>query len=382
MLSTFSFATATQVLFGNNSIAKIPELVNRWGNRVLIVSGKRQETAHDLATRFLPGADVSYFQIHSEPTIEMIGRGVKIARSAKCEYVIGIGGGSVIDAAKAIAAMVPNPGELMDYLEVIGKGMPLVGKPLPCIAIPTTAGTGAEVTKNSVIKSNEKLVKVSLRSDSMYPTVALVDPVLTYSMSPELTASTGFDALTHLMETFVSNQANPFIDMICREGLKRVSHSLTDAFHDGQNSRAREDMSMASMLGGMALSNVKLGVIHGFAGPMGGMFHMAHGTICASLMAASMEMNIETLSEQKGDLSKFTELAQILTGSRLAQAEDGIVWVKNMVTGLKIPALSAFDISEPDFPALVEKAKASSSMKGNPVLLNNEQLFRILEKSM
>lgn len=382
MLSSFSFATATQIFFGNNSIAKIPELVNKWGSRVLIVSGRRQETAHDLAIRFLPGTEVSYFQIDSEPTIEMIGRGVEIARLAKCEYVIGIGGGSVIDAAKAIAAMAPNPGELIEYLEVIGKGMPLVGKPLPCIAIPTTAGTGAEVTKNSVIKSTGHQVKVSLRSDHMYPTVALVDPVLTYSMSPELTASTGVDTLTHLMETFVSNQANPFIDMICREGLKRVSNSLTDAFHEGQNSRAREDMAMASMLGGMALANVKLGVIHGFAGPVGGMFSIAHGTICASLMAASMEMNIETLREQKGDLSKFTELAQILTGSRLAQAEDGIVWVENLMAELKIPALSAFDISESDFPALVEKAKVSSSMRGNPVLLDNEQLLWILEKSM
>jgi len=382
MSFNFSFATATRIIFGEHTLNSVPELSILKGKPILLVCGKNASRAQQLEQLFPAGSKFSLYKIESEPSIEMIDGGVELARRNGCEAVIGIGGGSVIDAAKAIAAMVPNPGELMDYLEVIGKGKSLTLKPLPCIAIPTTAGTGAEVTKNSVIKSMDKHVKVSLRSDYMYPAVAVVDPVLTHSMSPELTARTGVDALTHLMETFVSNQANPFIDMICREGLSRVSRSLVAAYHDGQNSKARTDMSMASLLGGMALANVKLGAVHGFAGPMGGMFPIPHGTVCASLMAATMEMNIEALVGKNGNLSKYTELAQILTRSSLAKAEDGIVWAENLVEELHIPPLSSFGLTENDFPELVKKAKISSSMKGNPVELDESQLQWILEKSL
>lgn len=382
MSFNFSFATATQIVFGENASEKIPELVASRGSRILIVTGKNLQRAKFLAERVPSFSEISFFQVESEPTTQMIDEGVKVARESGSEVVIAIGGGSVIDAGKAIAAMAANPGELMNYLEMIGKGKLLVEKPLPFMAVPTTAGTGAEVTKNSVIKSVEHQVKVSLRSDFMYPAVAVVDPALTYSMSPELTASTGVDALTHLMETFVSNQANPFIDMICREGLKLVSRSLISAFHNSENKEARAGMAMASLLGGMALANVKLGAVHGFAGPMGGMYTIPHGTVCASLMAATMEINIEALTEQKGDLTKYTELAQILTGSPLAKAEDGIVWAENLVRELQIPSLADFGLTENDFPELVKKASVSSSMKGNPVLLDNEQLTWILEKSL
>ncbi len=381
MALNFSFATASQIIFGNNSIDKVPGLVANMGNTVLLVTGKNSERGLDLARRFSKETKISVFKIETEPTTDVINEGVNFARDNNCNVVIGFGGGSVIDAAKAIAALATNSGELMDYLEVIGLGKPLKEAPLSCIAIPTTAGTGAEVTKNSVIKSLEHNVKVSLRSDLMYPNVAVVDPVLTYSMSPELTASTGVDALTHLLETFVSNQANPFTDMICREGLLRISRSLLKAYKNGSDKQAREDMAMASMLGGMALANVKLGAVHGFAGPMGGMFPIPHGAVCACLMAAVIEINIEALQEQKLDVAKFDELAQILTGSTLAKAEDVIVWADNLMAELKIPSLSKFGLSENDFPELIKKAKNASSMKGNPVELDDEQLHWILEKS-
>jgi alcohol dehydrogenase class IV len=280
--------------------------------------------------------------------------------------------------------MVPNPGELLDYLEVIGRGKTLSVPPLPYIALPTTSGTGAEVTKNAVIKSTQHNVKVSLRSNLMYPDVALVDPELTISLPKEITASTGTDALTHLLETFVSNQANPFIDMYCREGMKRISRSLVKAVNNGSDLEAREDMSMASMLGGMALANVKLGAVHGFAGPMGGMFPVPHGAVCACLLPAVMEMNIQVLTEQnmKDRLFKFHEVAKILTGIKKATAADGILWVQELVHDLEIPSLSGFGVTQNHFPELVEKAKKASSMKGNPVLLSSEQLTTILEKSL
>lgn len=378
----FSFATASKIIFGSHAFEQVPELVGSFSKKAMLVTGSSIKRASELAEKLEPGIEITIFQIESEPTTQMITRGMQLAREKECGVVLAIGGGSVIDAAKAIAAMATNPGELMDYLEVIGRGKPLPERPLPCIAVPTTAGTGAEVTKNSVIKSPENNVKVSLRSDYMYPDVAVVDPLLTLSMPPELTASTGVDAFTHLQETFVSNQSNPFIDMICREGLKRISRSLLKAFNDGNDIEAREDMAMASMLGGMALANVKLGAVHGFAGPMGGMFLIPHGTVCASLVSAVIETNIDALTVQNGDLSKYSELAKILTQNEKAEAKDSIRWVKELVTGLKIPPLANFGLRRNDFPALVQKAKVASSMKGNPVTLNDEQLNQILENSL
>lgn len=381
----FEFATASRIIFGNHFSGKLAELLAGMGKRVMLVTGKnaaRHQPFIDLLSD--AGFTVTLFYISSEPTIEIINEGVNTAREKQCTVVVGIGGGSVIDGAKAIAAMVPNPGELLDYLEVIGRGKKLAEQPLPFVAVPTTSGTGAEVTKNAVIKSTQHHVKVSLRSNLMYPDVALVDPVLTVSLPKTITATTGADALTHLLETFVSNQANPFVDLYCREGMKRVARSLIKAYNDGTNLEAREDMSFASMLGGMALANVKLGAVHGFAGPMGGMFPVPHGAVCACLLPAVMEMNIQVLTRQKMNdlLFKFHEVAKILTDNEKATAADGILWVKELVRIVKIPTLSEFGVVQNDFPELVEKAQKASSMKGNPVKLDEKQLTSILEKSL
>ena len=382
MAVNFSFATAGQIIFGNHSLEKVPDLVAGFGKKVVLVTGKNSSRAEELMAKFSPETDTVLFNVSGEPTTDLIEGGVQLAREHASDVVVGIGGGSVIDSAKAIAALATNKGELLDYLEVIGRGKPLTEKPLPCIAIPTTAGTGAEVTKNSVIKSPENNVKVSLRDNQMYPDIAVVDPVLTWSMPPALTASTGVDALTHLLETFVSNQANPFIDMVCREGMTRISRSLRKAYKDGSDKQAREDMAMASLLGGMALANVKLGAVHGFAGPMGGMFPIPHGAVCACLMSAVIDENIQALRESKLDSSKFDELAKILTGYDKAMSNDAAIWAAELVAELQIPSLSEFGLTKEDFSILVEKAKVASSMKGNPVELADEQLFRILERSL
>jgi len=381
----FEFATSTRIIFENGSFNKVPGLIKQQGNKVFIVTGKNTNLSSQLS-EWLTAMDIQseIFKIYSEPTTSDIERGTELARKSNCNVIVGIGGGSAIDSAKAIAALTPNKDELTDYLEVIGKGRKLEEKPLPCIAIPTTAGTGAEVTKNSVIKSTEHNVKVSLRSDLMYPSLAVIDPVLTVTMPPALTATTGVDALTHLLETFVSINANPFIDMLCREGMKRISSSLELAFIDGNNLEARENMAMASMLGGMALANVKLGAVHGFAGPLGGMYPIPHGAVCACLLPAVMEVNIAALKSknQQNQLAKFGEVARILTGNNSAIAEDGATWVKELVKKLQIPSLSDFHLSPDTFPELIEKAKNASSMKGNPIELDDEQLFEIVSKSL
>jgi alcohol dehydrogenase class IV len=381
----FEFATSTHIIFENGSFRKIPGLIRDFGSKVLIVSGTNQNLALQLSES-LSEIDIhsEIFSVHSEPTISDIEQGTILTRKTLCNVVVGIGGGSAVDSAKAIAALVPNQGELTDYLEVIGKGRKLEIEPLPFIAIPTTAGTGAEVTKNSVIKSTLHNVKVSLRSDLMFPKLAVIDPELTLTMPPHLTATTGVDALTHLLETFVSNQSNPFIDMLCREGMRRISASLEHAFNDGNNLEARENMAMASMLGGMALASVKLGAVHGFAGPLGGMYPIPHGAVCACLLPAVMEVNIKSLKDKKLviQLQKFDEVARILTGNKSSDALDGAVWVKTLVKKLQIPSLSDFQLTAECFPELIEKAKNSSSMKGSPVELNNEQLREILIKSL
>lgn len=209
--------------------------------------------------------------------------------------VIGLGGGSVLDAGKAIAALVTNLGNVFDYLEVIGKGQPLVNAPLPFIAIPTTAGTGTEVTRNAVLGSPAHGVKVSLRSPMMLPSLAIVDPELTYGLPPEITASSGLDALTQLIEPFVSVKANPMTDAICREGIRHAAKSLRTVYHNGADASAREGMSLASLFGGLALANAALGAVHGFAGPLGGMLNAPHGAICAKLLPLVMEVNIKVL---------------------------------------------------------------------------------------
>ncbi len=381
----YQFSIPTRIVFGNDSFKKVPDLVYEMGRKVFIVTGKKNTLANQLSQSLNErNIESMVFNINSEPTTEDIVNATGLAKINNCNVVVGVGGGSVIDAAKAVAALATNSGELNDYLEIIGKGRKLEEAPLKYVAIPTTAGTGAEVTKNSVIKSKEKKVKVSLRSDLMFPTIAVLDPVLALTMPPEITATTGMDALTHLFETFVSCQANPFVDMIGREGMQLISSSLKTACFEGNNIAAREKMAMASMLGGMALANVKLGAVHGFAGPLGGMIDIPHGAVCACLLPAVMEVNTRVLKEKKlkDKLLKFDEAARILTKNESAKADDGIVWVKEMVKKLKIPGLSNYGFSEKIIPELIEKAKNSSSMKGNPIVLSEGQLAEILYKSI
>lgn len=381
----FEFATASKIIFGNNSIEKVPDIISSSRKNVVLVTGKNTQRADLLAEKIRENnSKVSILSVETEPTTNVIEDAVRLTRAENCDLVVGLGGGSVIDSAKAIAAMATNKGSLYDFLEIVGAGKPLVETPLPCIAIPTTAGTGAEVTKNSVIKSIEHKVKVSLRSDKMYPDWAIVDPVLTYSMPPSLTASTGMDALTHLLETFVSNQSNLFIDMMCRDGMRRISASLLKAFKNGSDIAAREDMSMAGMLGGIALANVKLGAVHGFAGSMGGIYPISHGNICASLLAAVLEVNIKAVKQQNNVsvIEKFAEIARIFSGNAEATAEDGIESIKNLVQQLNIPKLGALGLTAGSFPELVASTKKSSSIKGNPVTLTDDDLYYILEKSL
>ncbi|HEX8711204.1 MAG TPA: iron-containing alcohol dehydrogenase, partial [Terracidiphilus sp.] len=255
----FEFATATRIVFGEGTAAKLPELVRTFGARPLVVTGASPQRVAPLISTLLAPT----FPVPGEPTVELVREGARLAQNAGCDVVVSIGGGSAIDAGKAIAILATNGGEPLEFLEVVGKGRTLENPPLPFVAVPTTAGTGTEVTRNAVLASTGHGVKASLRSPLMLPRVALIDPELTYALPPAITAYTGLDALTQLIEPYVSARANPLVDAICAEGLQRVARSLRRAYHDGSDREARHDMSLAALFGGLALANAGLGVVHG-----------------------------------------------------------------------------------------------------------------------
>lgn len=357
-------------------------MAKEFGRRALVVTGRSGERAGRLE-ELLTGAGVAgeIFPVAGEPTTRAVSEGVARARAAGCEVVIGFGGGSAIDAAKAIAGLLTNGGELLDYLEVVGRGAPLTKPAAPLLAIPTTAGTGAEVTRNAVLASPEHRVKASLRSPYLLPRVALVDPELTLILPPDLTASTGMDALTQLIEPYVCPRANPVTDGVCVEGMRRAARSLRRAFECGDDAAAREDMALASLFGGMALANAGLGAVHGFAAPIGGMFPAPHGAVCAALLPGVMEANVRALRERAPEsaaLRRYDEVARLLTGRAQATAADGVAWVRELCAALNIARLRTWGLTEGDVAGVVQKAMQASSMKANPIPLNAGELELVL----
>ena len=380
----FEFATATRILFGPGAVAEVPPAAAALGRRALLVTGSDVERSAPLRERLsASGIATVPVAVAGEPTVDTARAGAQRAREEACDLVIGMGGGSVLDTGKTIAALLTNDGDLLDYLEVIGRGKTLANPSVPYIAIPTTAGTGAEVTRNAVLASPEHHVKVSLRSPFMFPRLAVVDPQLTHSLPPAITASTGLDALTQLIEPFVSNSANPLTDALCREGMRRAARSLRRAYEDGGNAAAREDMALASLFGGLALANAKLGAVHGCASPLGGLFPAPHGAICARLLAHIMDVNVRALQvHAAGSPSRYAEIARILTGRSDATISDGIEWVRSLCADLEIPGLSRYGLTEAGIPTVVAEAQRASSMKGNPVVLSDRELAAVLRQAL
>jgi alcohol dehydrogenase class IV len=382
----FQFATATQIVFGAGALAELPRLTRGFGARVWLVLGHSERHGADVRSRLeADGRSVGIGRVTGEPSVEDVVALVEAARAGGCEWVLAVGGGSVLDAGKALAALLANPGDPLDFLEVVGRGQPLTKPPLPFVAVPTTSGTGAEVTKNAVLASTQHGVKVSLRHDSMLPRIALVDPALTLSKPPALTAATGLDALTQVLEPFVSCQHNPLTDALAREGMRRGARALRRAYHDGGDLDARTDMALTSVLGGLCLANAKLGAVHGFAGPIGGMFPAPHGAVCARLLPLVVERNIQALRARAAapePLERFTEVARILTGRAGARAEDAAPWLAELVDELRVPSLSHYGLTASAIQDLVPKARRASSMQGNPIVLTDDELTATLEAAL
>ena len=385
-MASFEFATATRIVFGAGRLAEAPEAVKSLGGRkVLLVTGKNSARAEPLREGLVRlGLSTVTFAVEGEPDVELAREGTATALAQGCDAVVAFGGGSALDAGKAIAALATNGGEPLDFLEVVGRGQALTKPPLPLVAIPTTAGTGSEVTRNAVLGVKEAQVKASLRSPLMLPRLALVDPELLAGTPPAVLASSGLDALSQLLEPFLSARATPLTDALAREGMGRSARSLRRAVLEGPDAAAREDLALASLFGGLCLANAGLGAVHGFAAPVGGMFEAPHGAVCAALLPATLEVNLRALrarAPHHPSLPRFQEVAVLLTGRADARAEDGITWVRELCRALEVPGLGRYGLTEADVPRLVSRARAASSMKANPLVLTDEELTEIALRS-
>lgn len=382
---TFEFATATRILFGRGTAAELPALTRELGKKVLVVTGRDPSRLYPVLSKMeAAGLEITTFPIATEPTVDDARRGAALALRRGIEVVIGMGGGSAVDAGKAIAAMTRQPRDLLHYLEVVGAGNPLDEKSLPFIAVPTTAGTGAEVTRNAVLVSPENGVKASLRHPSMLPAVAVIDPELARECPAAITAAAGMDALTQCLEAYVSCRAQPLTDALCVEGIRRAVRSLEKAVNDGRNLEAREDLALAAMFSGMALANAGLGAVHGFAAPIGGSYKAPHGAVCAALLAPVWKVNWAAIQKVGSAETKarFEAASRLLLPEEKGPPEEAVTFLEALTQRLQIPRLGRHGIVEADLEDIATKAAKASSMKGNPVPLSQEELLTILRSAL
>jgi alcohol dehydrogenase class IV len=378
----FEFATATEIVFGAGAARELQARAPLLGRRLFAVTGRdASRTGHIVQ----PLADlvVGRFRLDREPTLDDARQATMAARACAADAVLSVGGGSVIDLGKATAALLANPGDPLEYVEVIGAGQPLPVTSKPFIAIPTTAGTGSEVTRNAVLASPGDGVKVSLRSPRMLARLAIVDPELTQDLPPALTASTGMDALTQLVEPMVSVRATPLVDAICREALPRAARSLKRATHRGSDMEAREDMAFASLCGGLALANAGLGIVHGVAAAVGGRYEAPHGAVCAALLPGAVAVNLRALAAREPRnpaVPRYSAVAALSTGD--ADLTGLVRWLEELGDDLGIPGLGTYGVRRADVPALADAASRASSTRGNPIVLTDEEVRALIESAL
>lgn len=381
---TFEFATATRIVFGPGKLADVPGVLRELGaTRVLVVTGKSAARAAKI-TELLGSSAVASLPIGGEPTLEVAREGMQRVLAERCDAVVAFGGGSALDAGKAIAALAANGGDPLDYLEVIGRGRPITKPSLPFVAIPTTAGTGSEVTRNAVLASTQHHVKASLRSPHMLARVAIVDPELLIGAPADVLASSGLDALSQLVEPFLSLRASPITDAFAREGMRRSARSLRRAVIEDTDAAAREDLALASLFGGLCLANAGLGAVHGFAAPIGGTFDAPHGAVCAALLAAAFDVNLRAIRARgpASLLARFDEVARIVTDDPAARADDAVAFFERLQRDLSIPGLARYGMRPDDVDPIVAKAKVASSMKANPIALTDAELVEIARRAL
>jgi alcohol dehydrogenase class IV len=384
----FEFSSRVRIVFGRGEVRRVGEIVAKLGRSCLVVynGGEPGGGAVGRVIDGLRAAGVraAPFRQRGEPQVADVERGLAAARDSGCDVLVGVGGGSAIDAAKAVAGVLANGGSPLDYMEVIGNGQPLSRPATPWVAVPTTAGTGAEVTRNAVVGEPSRKFKASLRSELLLPRVALVDPELGVDVPPGVTASSGMDALSQLIESYTSTNASPVTDPLALRGIELAVRSLQRAYEDGADVDAREDMALAALLSGITLTNAGLGAVHGFAAPIGANFPVPHGTVCAALLPHVMAANVAAArGESTGHpvLARYAAIGRVLSGPQRddeAAVEGGTAFVSSRVRNLRIPPLRQFGIRTEHVPEMVALARKTSSMRYNPVILSDEALAGVL----
>jgi len=386
MIKSFQFARLPLIFFGIGKRSELPRIIKQFGTKIILVtrgsSFNDSETGMNMISMFdKTGLDHLDFFITSEPSPKMIDDAVVRCAGFKPEAVVAVGGGSVLDAGKAISAMIKTGGSVTEYLEGVGT-RDHTGSKIPFIAVPTTSGTGSEATKNAVIsRVGKDGFKRSLRHDNFVPDVALIDPELTTSCPPDLTAASGMDCFTQLTEAYLSDKSNQYTDALALEGLKTVKSSLLMSFKDGNDIPARTGMSFAALTSGICLANAGLGAVHGFASSIGGMYPIPHGVICGTLMAPANELNVKKLRKGYGNpdgLKKYALLGEVFLDKKGENEDyyiDGFVdHLRFLNDELRLPGLKKYGIRETD----LEKICSTTDIKNNPVRLEVSDLMEIL----
>ena len=366
------FLTASEIRFGRGKACEVAVTAKGFGQRAMLVNGATAARADWLADQLAP---VARFAVGREPDIAMIEAGVAAARAAKVQVIVALGGGAVIDAGKAIAALVPAHLPMMDYLEVVGRGLPLEADPLPFIAVPTTAGTGAEVTKNAVIGVPSARRKVSLRDNRMLPDVAVIDPALTDGTPKSVTLASGLDAITQVMEPYLCTKANRLTDVLCRNAIPLGLAALVRLM-EAEDVGARDDLAWVSLCGGLALANAGLGAVHGLAGPIGGVAPAPHGAVCGVLLPPVLAANAQAATGVAA--ARISEVQTWISDAFGVETKQAMAALQNWSQHHGLPRLSQMGVREDELQSIAQASLGSSSMRGNPVALTEGALTDIL----
>lgn len=392
-IPAFAITSLPRIVFGPGSFAQVPGLVAAYGQRVLLVTGARSYQrlpGWEAMLDALRGRGMSWQQCHiaGEPSPARVDELVAQYRDAGIEVVLAVGGGSVLDAAKAIAGLLKPGNTVMDHLEGVGPELPYRGPAVPFIAVPTTAGTGSEATRNAVLSvQGEQGFKKSFRDEQLMARYAVVDPTLLVGCSPAMIAANGMDALTQLLESYVSLKANPLIDALALSGLEALRDGLL-AWYEHNDDQARARMAYASLLSGITLAQVGLGSVHGLAAPLGAFFPVGHGVVCGTLVAAATQVNIEVMQVRDPEnpaLARYAQAGRILahdaqmTDQRALAALVDVLddWTERMA----LPRLRELGIGEADFDRIIANCRGSS-MKTNPVALSDDEVREVLMRRL
>ncbi len=378
-----TFQLKTRIIFGSQSIRELPVEGMYFGPKVMVVTGKQALIKNGIIPKveiLLRGSGfqiIPFYEVEPEPSLETVEKGLQLAKDSDIDWVVGIGGGSAMDAAKVIAGLIRTDRNLKYYFE----GGRLLQPGVPLVTIPTTAGSGAEVTLNAVLTDHQTKVKKSIRDPLLAANLTIVDPELTLSLPSSVTVHSGMDALVQAIEAYTSKGATPLTDVYSYSAIERIAANIYKVHQDGQDLQARSEMAMGSLMAGIALSVARLGAVHGMAHSIGVRGGKSHGLICAVLLVPVMRFNLSVSYEKYGEIAKALGL-KIIAGDAIDAAAAGMKFIMTLERKLGIfEHITDLGITEADFPAIIEESLSSGSTKANPREAKAEDLMNILHET-